>query len=41
MHVIAFSDTYEVDVNEEKLAPEFALLIVALIDHKYHSDDGK
>jgi uncharacterized protein YxjI len=39
--VIAFSDTYEVDVNEAKLPPEFALLIVALIDHKYYSDEGK
>lgn len=35
---IAFSDTYEVDVVEPALRPEFALLIVALIDHKYHSD---
>jgi uncharacterized protein YxjI len=38
--VIAFSDTYEVDVNERMLPPEFVLLIVALIDHKYHSDKG-
>jgi uncharacterized protein YxjI len=35
---IAFSDTYEVDVDESAFRPEFALLIVALIDHKYHSD---
>lgn len=40
-HVISFSDTYEVDVNESMLPPEVALLIVALIDHKYYSDDGK
>ncbi len=34
----AFSDTYEVNVEESALAPEIALLIVAIIDHKYHSD---
>jgi uncharacterized protein YxjI len=39
--IIAFSDTYEVDVNEARLRPEFALLIAALIDHKYHSDEGR
>jgi uncharacterized protein YxjI len=38
--IIAFADTYEVDVNEARLPPEMALLIVALIDHKYHSDKG-
>jgi uncharacterized protein YxjI len=38
--IIAFSDTYEVEVNEAKIPPEFVLLIVALIDHKYHSDNG-
>lgn len=36
--ILAFSDTYEVDVDESRLKPEFALLIAALIDHKYHSD---
>ena len=35
---LAFSDTYEVDVDESMMRPEFALLIVAMIDHKYHSD---
>lgn len=35
---LAFSDTYEVDVNEAVMRPEFALLLAALIDHKYHSD---
>lgn len=39
--IIAFSDTYEVDVNEARLKPELALLIVALIDHKYHSDESR
>jgi uncharacterized protein YxjI len=39
--IIAFTDTYEVDVNEAKLLPEFALLIVALIDHKYHSEENR
>lgn len=37
---LAFSDTYEVDVDEQAMRPEFALLIVAMIDHKYHSDKG-
>lgn len=39
--VISFSDTYEVEVNEAKLPPEFALLITALIDHKYYSEQGR
>lgn len=37
---LAFSDTYEVSVDESALRPEFALLIVAIIDHKYHSEKG-
>lgn len=36
--ILAFSDTYEVDVDETAIRPEFILLIVAMIDHKYHSD---
>jgi uncharacterized protein YxjI len=39
--ILAFSDTYEVDVNEAKILPELALLITALIDHKYHSEEGR
>ena len=35
---LAFSDTYEVDVSHGAIPPEFALLLVAIIDHKYHSD---
>jgi uncharacterized protein YxjI len=38
--ILAFSDTYEIDVNESAFKPEFALLITALIDHKYHSDNN-
>ena len=34
----AFSDTYEVNVDESVMAPEIVLLLVAIIDHKYHSD---
>ena len=34
----AFSDTYEVNVDESMMAPEIVLLLVAIIDHKYHSD---
>lgn len=37
---LSFADTFEVDVDESALRPEFALLIVAIIDHKYHSDNG-
>jgi uncharacterized protein YxjI len=39
--IFAFGDTYEVDVDESAFPREFALLIVALIDHKYHSDEGR
>jgi uncharacterized protein YxjI len=38
--ILAFSDTYEVEANEVKITPEFVLLIVALIDHKYHSENA-
>ncbi len=38
--ILAFSDTYEVDVDERSLPPLFALLLVALIDHKFHSDNN-
>ncbi len=37
---LSFSDTYELDVDESAFRPEFVMLIVAMIDHKYHSDNG-
>lgn len=37
---LSFSDTYELDVDEAQFRPEFVMLIVAMIDHKYHSDNG-
>lgn len=39
--ILAFSDTYEVDVDEAAFPKAFAMLIVALIDHKYHSKEGR
>jgi uncharacterized protein YxjI len=36
--LLAFSDTYEVEVDEKTMNPTFVLLLAALIDHKYHSD---
>jgi len=39
--IIEFSDTYDVEVNETEFPKEFALLIAALIDHKYHSEENR
>ena len=36
--LLAFSDTYEVEVRENAFNSTFVLLLTALIDHKYHSD---
>jgi uncharacterized protein YxjI len=36
---LSFADAYEVNVSEG-FRPEFALLVVAVIDHKYHSDNN-
>lgn len=36
--LLAFTDTYELELDERSLPVSFALLLVALIDHKYHSD---
>ena len=37
---LAFTDTYEVDVIDPTFPMELALLLTALVDHKYHSDNG-
>lgn len=37
---LAFTDTYEVETIDSGFPMELALLLTALVDHKYHSDNG-
>ena len=38
--LLAFSDTYEVETVDAQFPIALALLLAAIIDHKYHSDNN-